>query len=210
MMVSRKNACARPGRGVAAVPAKPSVGARAFFLAGTVQFFDARLASANAASHSSALFTSTQRTRAPAAPKPSPKRSPAPPNEPLPENREPLSLAGGVEQVEHVAVRRHLPRGDREPTSRIFVPSRFGEERSDDARRQTRAVFLVRAAAVPEKRPRLAAAALAVRDDDGVEAPVQPVRDVAPHRVGDAAARSDAVQAVPAGAAAVFRGVRRC
>ena len=95
MMVSRKNACARPGRGVAAVPAKPSVGARAFFLAGTVQFFDARLASANAASHSSALFTSTQRTRAPAAPKPSPKRSPAPPNEPLPETANPFPSPEG-------------------------------------------------------------------------------------------------------------------
>ena len=125
-----------------------------------------------------------------------------------PRNREPLSDAGGVEQVEHVAVREHLPRGDREPTSRVRARRLFGEERSDDARRQTRAVALVRAAAVPEKRPRLAAAALAVCDDDGVEAPVQPVRDVAPHRVGDAAARSDAVQAVPAGAAR--GGVRRC
>ena len=96
-IVTLRKACARPGRGVAAVPAKPSVGARASFLAGTVQFFDARLASANAASHSSALFTSTQRTRAPAAPNPSPKekRSPAPPNEPLPETANPFPTPEG-------------------------------------------------------------------------------------------------------------------
>ena len=54
----------------------------------------------------------------------------------------------------------------------------------------------------------LAAAALAVRDDDGVEAPVQPVRDVAPHRIGDAAARGDAVHAVPA-RTAIGAGVGR-